>query len=136
MEGINMKVYLSHSIRGKYGNNATALQMKANCNAIIRVGEQIRETIPRLDLYIPAESEEFVAIALKKEYISIDEILDVDCTIIDNCDAVIVYIPDGDVLQGGRLIEYNHAIKTKKPVYVFSEVEQAIGYLTKLILQG
>ena len=131
-----MKVYLSHSIRGKYGNDATALQMKANCDVIKVIGEQIREAIPRLDLYIPAEHEDFVGIAYQKHFITEKHILDVDCEIINGCDAVIVYIPEADELQGGRMIEYKHAIRTKKPVYVFSEVECAIGYLTKLILQG
>ncbi len=131
-----MRVYLSHSIRGKAGNKATVLQMKANCDAIKVIGNQIRATIPRLDLYIPAEHEDFVGIAYQKHFITEKHILDVDCEIINNCDAVVVYVPEGDELQGGRLIEYNHAVETKKPVYVFNEVDQAIGYLTKLILQG
>ena len=131
-----MRAYLSHSIRGKYGNDATALQMKVNCDAIKIIGEQIRKAISRLDLYIPAEHEDFVLIAYQKHFITEKQILDVDCIIIDNCDAVIICVPDGDKLQGGRLIEYNHAVRTKKPVYIFSEIECAIGYLTKLILQG
>ncbi len=131
-----MRAYLSHSIRGKYGDDATALQMKANCDAIKIIGEQIRWEIPRLDLYIPAEHEDFVGIAYKKHFITEDQILDVDCEIINNCYAVIVYVPDGDELQGGRKIEYDHAVKTKKPVYIFEEVGCAIEYLANMILKG
>lgn len=131
-----MRVYLSHSIRGKAGANATALQEKINCDAAIELGKKISNAIPKLDLHVPATSGLFSRIAFKKGYITIDQTLDIDCEIINNCDAVIVYVPDGDELQGGRKIEYDHAVKTKKPVYVFAEVECVIGYLTKLILQG
>ncbi len=133
-----MRVYLSHSIRGKKGNAATNAEMKECCDAAIAVGEQIRTAIPSLDLYIPGEHEEFVQIAFKKKYITEKHILDVDCTIIDGCDIVIVYVPSDDELQGGRKIEYDHATRTCKPVFVFSElgVEDVVEYLVSYILRG
>lgn len=75
-------------------------------------------------------------IANEDGLLSIDQILEIDCKIIDNCEGVIVYVPEGDELQGGRLVEYNHAVSTGKPVCVFSEVEQIITYLTSYMLRG
>jgi len=133
-----MKVYLSHSIRGSKGNAATQTEQKACCDAAIALGERISAEIPSLELYIPGANEEFVAIAYRKSYMTIDEILDVDCTIIDNCEAVIVYVPTDDQLQGGRLVEFKHAVDTDKPVICFNEneVDNIVKWLVHLIMTG
>lgn len=134
---IKIRVYISHSIRGKYGKNATPTQMKANCDAIIVIAKQLRETIPVAEFYVPAEHEDFVARAYRSGYLTEKQLLDVDCQIIgDTCDAVIIYVPDGDELQGGRLVEYEYAFKHWIPVLVFSEIEQAISWITHLILRA
>ncbi len=133
-----IKFYLSHSIRGKHGKDATHAQQEHNCQEAINIANTICDTLQHanLEVYCPAEHEDFVQRAYDKGYITEKQILDVDCAIIDNCDGVIIYVPDGDTLQGGRLVEYNHAVKTKKPVCVFHKVEQAIEYLTALILRA
>lgn len=132
-----MRFYISHSIRGKYGNNATLTQMKANCDAIIAIAKQLRIVIPVVEFYVPAEHEDFVTRAYKKEYITEKQILDIDCEIIgDTCDGVIVYVPEGDELQGGRKIEYDYAIRHCIPVIVFNKIEQAINWVTHQILRG
>ena len=115
-----MRVYLSHSIRGPKGKNATHTDMKENCDEAIRVGCIIREQLKCVDLYIPAEHEEFVDVAFQHKILSIKQILEVDCLIIDTCDAVVFYCPPDDcVLQGGRLIEFNHTIRTNKSPCIF-----------------
>lgn len=125
-----MKVYVSHSIRGKYGKNATHTQMKENCDAVIVVANQLRKALPHIDFYVPAEHEDFVQIAYDIEYLSEDMILEIDCMIINGCNAVIVLVPDGDEFQGGRKIEYNYAIKRSIPVVVFRLVGEAIEWLS------
>ena len=55
-----MRAYLSHSIRGPKGKDATNTEMQENCNRAILVGKFIRIQIPSLDLYIPAEHEDFI----------------------------------------------------------------------------
>ena len=125
-----MKVYISHSIRGKHGKNATHTQMQENCDAVIAVAKQLRKALPHIDFYVPAEHEDFVQIAQDIGYLVEKEILEIDCLIIDRCDAVIVLVPDGDELQGGRKIEYDHAVDTTTPVVVFRLVGEAIEWLT------
>jgi len=132
-----MIFYISHSIRGFAGKNATASQMKANCDIIKAIAKQLRETIPIVDFYVPAESEPFVHRAYQRHYITEKQILDIDCQIIEDiCDAVIVFVPEGDTLQGGRKIEYDFAIRNKIPVYIFSKTEQAIEWITHFILRS
>lgn len=124
-----MKVYCSHSIRGKYGNNATPTQMKENCNAMIELVLQLRKALPYIEFYCPAESEDFVQRAYDYHYLREEEILAIDCLIIDDCDAVIVYVPDGDKLQGGRKVEYDHTTKKNIPMVVYRLVGEAIEWL-------
>jgi len=117
-----MKIYVSHSIRGTKGVDATEKDMQQNCERIKVVVKQLRKEFPTIEFYVPAESEPFVNNAHKKKYLTEKQILDVDCSIIDECDMVIIYMPpDDNILQGGRLVEYNHCRKTNKPVFSFNE---------------
>ena len=125
-----MRVYCSHSIRGKYGKDATPTQMKENCDAMIALVNQLRKAMPDIEFYVPAEHEDFVQIAYDIDYLSEDEILEIDCLIIDGCGAVIVLVPDGDELQGGREVEYDHAVEKNIPVVVYRLVGEAIEWLT------
>ncbi len=131
-----MRVYLSHSIRGPKGKDATNTDMKENCDRAILVGEFIRGCIPDLDIYIPAEHENFVGLAYQLKYLTEEQILNVDCKIIDTCDIVIVFCPSDDSkVQGGRLVEYEHTVATGKPVYIFKAVADAVKYLTHFIIR-
>jgi len=134
-----MRIYLSHSIRGIKGTAATQTDMKENCDRIKGVADAIRHTLHRADveIYVPAEHEDFVGIAFRDKYLVEREILEIDCKIIgETCDVVIVNVPDGDELQGGRLVEYNYAVANNIPVLVFSEVLQAIEFITHQILRA
>lgn len=131
-----MRFYLSHSIRGKYGDDATHTQMKENCDRAILIANVLRATFPSIEIYCPAEHEDFVLIAYQKHYLDEKQILDVDCTIINACQGVLVCVPEDDELQGGRLIEHNHAIMRYKPVVVFAEVDQVVKWLTHHLLRG
>jgi nucleoside 2-deoxyribosyltransferase len=124
-----MRVYCSHSIQGKYGINATLAQMKENCDVAIALADQLRAALPDIEFYVPAEHEDFVGLAYRHGYLTIEQILDVDCKIIDTCDAVIVFVPDGDELQGGREVEYNHAIFQTIPVITYRQASEAIEWL-------
>lgn len=124
-----MRVYCSHSIRGKFGINATPTQMKENCNAMIELANQLRTALPNIEFYVPAEHEDFVQLAFDLDYLDEAEILEIDCLIIDHCDVVIVLVPDGDELQGGRKIEYDHAVGKAIPVVVYQLVGEAIEWL-------
>ena len=132
-ETIMFKVYFSHSIRGKKGADCTLAEQKINCSTAIAMAGKIRAACPWLDLYVPAENEEFVAAAFAGGYLENREILEVDCLIANNySDAMVLFIPEGDELQGGRLYEFNHAIHNCIPTHQFSRASKAIAFLTEL----
>ena len=127
-----MRTYFSHSIRGKLGNACTPASLKENCLAAIEIGEEIRKACPWADIYIPAEHEDFVQKAYDKKYMTEKQILDVDCDIVSECDNIIIFVPVNDELQGGRLIEHDHAINECMHGCVFSHPVEAIDWLTEL----
>lgn len=124
-----MKFYFSHAIRGKAGPDASHDVQATNCAEAIRVANILRAMFRKIVFYVPAENETFVQIAYDSGRLSETEILDVDCRIIDECDGVLIYKPENDELQGGRKIEYEHAIATHKPVVIFNNVHQAADWI-------
>lgn len=126
-----MRVYLSHAIRGKSGSECTPISLKENCRAAIEIGNKIRDACPWADVYIPAEHEGFVQKAYDKRYLTEKQILDIDCDIVAECDIIIIYVPEGDELQGGRLVEHDFAINECMPVGLFSEASDAVEFLTE-----
>lgn len=131
-----MKVYLSHSIRGKSGASATHTEMEENCQTAILIANILRVQFPKVDFYVPGEHEAFVQRAWNKGYLTERQILEIDCLIISSCDAVIIYVPEGDSLQGGREIECNYADKHHIPVFIFAAVDHASKWINSLILRG
>ena len=107
-----MKVYLSHCIRGAKGTDATAEDMQANCSCAKRYGEELRAV--RFDVHIPAEHEDFVNRAYNMNLLTEEQILAVDCAIIDACDAVVVL--DMGHISRGMQVEIDHANRTGKLV--------------------
>lgn len=124
-----MRYYLSHPIRGVAGPDASHDVQTKNCAEAIKIADQLRALFPKLDLYVPAENEVFVQIAYDTGHLSEKQILDIDCRIIDNCDGLMIYVPEGKI-QGGRKIEYAHAVATKKQVMVFRVLREAVDWLT------
>lgn len=126
---------MSHSIRGIYGANATPAQMRQNCEKAILIANVLRATFPSIEIYCPAEHEDFVGVAFHNRYLTEKQVLEIDCRIIDSCEGVIIYVPEGDTLQGGRLIEFNHTTMRGKAVLVFAEVDEVISWLTHYLLR-
>ena len=126
-----MEVYLSHSIRGKLGNDSTPESLNKNCLAAIEVGNKIRLECPWANIYIPAEHESFIQKALDKKYITEKQILDVDCDIVAEQDILIIYVPESDELQGGRLVEHDLASNECMPLGLFKTAKEAIRFLTE-----
>ena len=124
-----MRYYLSHSIRGKEGPEASHNTQAQNCRDAILVATTLRKLFPKLTLYVPAENETFIQIAYDTGHLSEKQILDIDCRIIDSTDGLLVYVPQGDELQGGREIEYDHAIATGKPTVIFSKASEAANWI-------
>ncbi len=124
-----MRYYLSHSIRGKAGPDASHDVQAKNCADATRIANVLRTLFPKLELYVPAEHETFIQIAYDLGCLSEKEILDVDCKIIDRQDGVLFYVPEGDELQGGRKIEFDHAVAMNYPVCIFHTPKEAADYI-------
>ena len=110
-----LRAYISHTIRGKYGEKATDEQRKENSEKCISFGAALREEFPMIDFYIPGEHHEIDTIAYRKEYMTEEQILDIDCTIISRCNFIVVFSPD-DYISKGMQIEIDYAVKSHIPV--------------------
>lgn len=119
-----IRIYVSHSIRGAKGTDATDEDMRLNNLRATNFGEQLRNILPDIDFYVPGDGDEFVMIAYRKNYINEYKILDVDCAIVDKCNAILAFIPD-QYISNGMLVEISHAHASNKPVLVVKNLEQA-----------
>jgi len=115
-----IKAYLSHAIMGVNGANATEEYINANNKKAICMGKNLRTLIPNLSLHIPAEHEAFVHRAYTMGHLTIDQILDIDCDIINGVDIVLVYNHEGQ-LSNGMKREIDYANKHKIPIIVFND---------------
>ena len=123
----NIRAYMSHSIRAEHGNKATLAQMNENCQLAVDFANQLRaylmdwhrmDGLPLLGLYVPGENDEFVQIAYKRGYLTEEEILEVDCAIIDKCNLLIVY---GKYVSGGMKVEIDYCKNNNIPILHFME---------------
>lgn len=121
--------YLSHAIRGSKGEAATTEDMVANDAKAKTVGNWLCLAFPELELYVPGNHDEFVKIAYRKGYITIDQILDVDCDILLKRDLLIVHDHEHHI-SGGMQVEINAAEKAGMPMVIFNEIDD--GILTRL----
>ena len=131
-----MKFYLSHPIRGEAGDKATAEDIRKNNEAAIAVANYIRNEITAsIDIHVPAEMEAFVDLAYRMEILDVDDILAVDCKIIEGCDAVLIYAPFGSVVSGCK-VELDHALQCHKPVFIFEDAHGAIEMIAQFVLRS
>ena len=110
-----IRAYCSHSIRGKYGNAATEEQMQANNQKAIEFGKQLATEFPTIDFYIPGAVDEFVKPAFDKGYLTLKQILDVDCDIISRSNFIVIFAPD-DYISGGMKVEIDYATLHNIPI--------------------
>ncbi len=126
-----IKAYISHSIRGKYGVDATDEQMEENNRRAIEFGKLMRKEFPNVNFYVPGDRDEFVVIAYRKKFLTEKQLLEVDCAIIDECNFMLVYSPD-DYISRGMKVEIDHCVYTHTPV--ISAVDGTYDeYIAKLI---
>ena len=129
-----IKVYVSHSIRGLKGSRATKKDMRFNCDRIKLLIGRVRECLPEVEFYVPGEQEEFVGLSYTTGQLNEKQILDIDCSIVKNCNAVAVFLPDEDSeLQGGRKIEADYALSEDIPVIEFASAGTLIRNLNRFL---
>lgn len=112
---------------GKFGKKATPEQIAKNCKKAIEFGKWLRKTFPSVEFYIPAEHENFVTPCYRKGYLTIKQILEIDCEIISKCDGMLIYAPD-DFISNGMKVEWNSA-KDKIAIRYFGSTD--VGYNPK-----
>jgi hypothetical protein len=95
-----IRAYLSHPIRGAKGMAATREDMETNNRRGMEFAAKVRAEFPGLDLYVPAEHDEFVIQAYELGYLDETQILCVDRQLVADRDILIVYAPDGYVSNG------------------------------------
>jgi hypothetical protein len=97
------QIYLSHKITGE-----TQEQQDRNCVSAKAFATGLRYHFPAETFYVPAESEPFVSRAFIAGFLTVDQILKIDCDIINgNCNGAIFYTPDGK-LSNGMQVEFNY----------------------------
>jgi hypothetical protein len=116
--------------------------MEANNAKAIEFSKFIRKAFPAIQWYVPGDHDEIVQIAFEKNYLDADKILDIDCSIIDTCNFMLIFAPD-DYISGGMKIEIDHCTKTHKQVlsaidgnydqYIQALVEAVNCYLVTLM---
>ena len=143
------KIYCSHIIRGPKGNKATQEEIDFNIHTFKKIGEQLRayfldwekmDNYPPIELYVPADHDEFVQIAYKNKYITEEQILDVDCKIIDTCNLVISWGHPKETGSGGMKIEWDYACRNGINIYTMTEIDnlqiEALQFVIHLIIKS
>lgn len=123
-----LKAYVSHSIRGKMGKDATDEFMEENNQKAIVFGKELRIAFPNINFYVPGDHDEFVCIAYRNSYLNEKQILQVDCEIINSRNFVLAWSPDGYISHGMQ-IEIDHAHLHNIPVLVVKNIEDAISVI-------
>jgi hypothetical protein len=126
---MKINAYLSHTIRGSLGMEATKEDMERNCRKAAKLALEIKKKfISKLDLYVPAEHEQFVQKAYNRGYLTEKQILTVDCDIVAEQDLLIILKENGWE-GGGIAIEKECADDNEVPVfYVDMQEDREIAW--------
>ena len=120
------KCYLSHPIQGVHRNVSEVERnknMQYNNTVALAAGAAIRICCPHIDLYVPAEHEDFIVLAWKLGYLYEGPILDVDCGLIAQCDAVL-FLNHQRTYSHGMRIEAEKAASLGLYKYTFTSLDQ------------
>ena len=118
-----LSAYMSHSIRGIYGEAATREQIEAACRDASLMADQI-EAETGIQIYCPGKHDEIIQLAYRHGHISERGILEADCRILEKRDFVLAYARDGHLSRGMR-VEIGHALSINKSVFLFGGWDEA-----------
>jgi len=130
---IKITAYLSHPIRGEKGADATPQDMVINNDLASLVGKMLRNACPALDLYVPADNDEYVSEAYARGSALEFEILEIDKVILGRRDILIAFSYRGIISRGMR-IELDEAERMGIPVFRFSRITE-IPQLAERIIE-
>lgn len=127
MDNVVLRGYLSHSIRGRKGNQCTQEEITYNCSKAAADGTSLMGFLQRaglpVTLYIPGAQDTFIQKAYRAGRITEEGILQTDCDIIADCDFLLIYDWD-NYMSGGMQYEANFAGTSEIPTYVIHELTQ------------
>ena len=95
--------YFSHPIRGMRGTKATTRDMVANCLRCSTIAHNLMILERRIDLYVPADHDEIIALAYMNKILTEKQILALDCMILADRDFLLLYNPDARISSGMRI---------------------------------
>lgn len=72
-------LYMSHSIQGDNGD------IIGNCQKAQKVARKIRRIFPEVKIYCPGEQNLIMDVLHKTGVLTVEQILEADCTILRNC---------------------------------------------------
>ena len=129
-----IKAYLSHPIRGFMGPKATREHMEHNNRLAVRWSKELYRFFGiNLEIYVPGEHDEFVLIAYLSGIIDEKEILDIDCTILERRDILLVADCENH-LSNGMKIEIAKAKELGIPIYCSQDLsEETLEGLKKVL---
>jgi hypothetical protein len=84
-------IYMSHSIRGKYGEESTIETENDNCRKAHLAAQKIQSIFSGISLYVPGECEILTRVLKKHGNLCTKQILDADCEILSYCDGWMYY---------------------------------------------
>ncbi len=128
----NNRAYMSHSIRGKLGVNATPESMAENNAKAHEAAVLMRCILPEVHLYVPGEHDEIIVFLFQDGRLSEEDILWADCQIVSNCGILIAWSPD-QFISTGMGIEIEFAKALGIPVYVIHDVEELQALKPKIL---
>ena len=118
-----IRAYVSHAIRGVMGKDCPRKQRDLNKEKAVNWGRELWAYFgSQLEFYIPGANDEWAEISMEKCYLTIDQILDIDCEIISQRDIVLVLNWEGE-LSGGMKIEVDHANEQGIPVFTLDGLD-------------
>jgi len=116
--------YMSHAIRGRKGEDCPIEEIQENTQRAIKVGVGLQMYLNQMgipiEIYIPGVHDEFVMYTYQDNLLTMKQILDIDCKILDKRDLLLVYTFDG-WLGGGVGKEMKYAKEHSIPTYVFDD---------------
>jgi len=129
----NNRAYLSHSIRGKLGVNATPESMAANNGEAHEAAVLMRAILPEVHIYVPGEHDEVISLLYQGGRLKEEDILWADCQLIKHtCQILIAYSPDG-YISTGMMVEIKFARNHNIPVYIVAGADDLAAIKSEIL---
>jgi len=139
---IHVKGYFSASIRGRasadelYAEHVPQAVINRNIEAARKMSARIRQYFGNLlELYVPHDQDQIIQILNAAGHVTVKQILDGDCKIIEGVDILFVW-KKGGFISGGMQYEMDYAEDHNIEVVVFTNFTErvAMGILDKIYM--